>query len=88
MACAGPKLAAWLDLAALGKVPANTSNVFVIDIFNVVGAEIADLATGAETATASTTGAASAAAWSAISAFTAPFRAWAGAEACTRSLLA
>jgi hypothetical protein len=88
MTCARSELAARLDLATLGKVTANSPDVFVIDFFDVISAKIANLATGAETATATTTGAASTAAWSTISAFTAPFRAWAGAEACTRSLLA
>jgi hypothetical protein len=51
---AGPKLAPRLDLAALADVTAKAGDVLVIDMFDVVGAELADLAPAAETATAAT----------------------------------
>ena len=54
VAGAGAKLAAWLDLAALGKMAAKTGDILIIDFIGVVGAETADLAARAETATAAT----------------------------------
>jgi hypothetical protein len=44
MSRARAEFAAWLDLAALGKMAAKSGDVLVIDIFDVIGAKIADLA--------------------------------------------
>jgi hypothetical protein len=60
MARAGAQLAAWLDLAALGKMATQPSDVLVIYFFDIVCAEVADLAARAESPTATTTAAAGA----------------------------
>lgn len=44
MPCAGPKLAARLDLAALTNMPAEARNILVVDMLDVINAECANLA--------------------------------------------
>ena len=51
---AGAELAARLDLAALRKVAAKARDVLVINFFNVVGAEVANLAARAKAAATAT----------------------------------
>ena len=74
---AGPLLAAGLDLAPLGNVPAQAWGVLVVDLADLVDAEAADLAPSAESpATAATARSTSAAAWP-TSAARATWPAWA-----------
>jgi hypothetical protein len=48
MSSAGAGLAAWLDLAAFREEAAQSPEVLVVDLFDLVDAELADLTTGGE----------------------------------------
>lgn len=67
MTCARSQLAAWLDLAALTNVTAETSQILVIDVADVIRAVLANLASGSKAA-ATTASAGSARSASAASA--------------------